>query len=978
MFAFALRPSTCRGRCVAFPLLATWLGVGTTILSLGNAASAEETRPNVVVLVADDWSWPHASVLGDRAIQTPNFDRVATEGVLFESAFVSTPSCTPSRLSLLTGQHHWRLREGDSLGGSLREEFPVYTEMLQEAGYRIGRFGKGVWPSKHQFRHRDSFGEKYRSFNEFLKDRQPGEPFCYWHGGQDPHRPYELGVGAKQGIDLSKITVPACLPDNETVRGDLADYLWEVQRFDRQVGQVIAQLEAIGELENTIVVVSSDNGMPFPRCKATLYDQGTRVPLAVRWGDKVAGGRNIADFVSLCDLAPTILEAAGLDPSPPMTGRSLMPQLLADRSGQIDPDRTFALSGIEKHVYAYPSRALRTEEYLYIRNFNPKQWPTGQVGEGQQQYDFAAEPWPTDKGAFSFNVDPSPSKQFLRLHGNDKGVQQYANLAFARRGDQELYDLATDPEQTRNLAADPDSARLVRRLRRQLDAELIKSGDPRVSVAGYQDRAVVGWPLRISEQLLKEKPEETGLAINILEEQLERITQLLPTTVVAQLRRVPIWMSPKYEGFRPTAEYHPSGGWLQRVGRRPELAQCVELSNIPIFEKEYRRMPMMILHELAHAYHHQVLGFDHPEVKAAYEAARDAGIYESVRRHNGKVERAYGISDHKEYFAESTEALFGRNDFYPFNRLQLKRHDPAMHQLLVRLWQTEEEEIDSRTEVDYRVSTPPADLKLPAFYKKYVDASGYPVVSSGKVNDYALKEAAYLIDMMLAERPDLRRTMVASGSRMIVIGYNEFTTDIPEYKHLRPADYWDARARGLGGSRDEPVCSCAEENVLAFEGDPYSTENILIHEFAHNIHLRGMVNLDATFQDRLNQAYERAMAQGLWKSKYASTNPAEYFAEGVQSWFNNNRPPDHDHNHVDTREELREYDRGLAEICEEVFGATELVYTKPQTRLRGHLAGYDPAKSPKFVWPEKLQKMKQKIRDDVKKQGDNRQKEYKN
>ena len=278
----------------------------------------------------------------------------------------------------------------------------------------------------------------------------------------------------------------------------------------------------------------------------------------------------------------------------------------------------------------------------------------------------------------------------------------------------------------------------------------------------------------------------------------------------------------------------------------------------------------------------------------------------------------------------------------------------------------------------YRVGTPPPDMELAAFYRKYLDANGYPIVSSEIVSDYALKEAAYLIDMMLAQRPDLRKAMVDSGSRMIVMAHDEFTTDIPEHSHMRPKDFWDARARGLGGSRNDPVCSCGEENLLGFEGDPYSTENILIHEFAHNIHLRGMVNLDPSFDDRLKQAYERAMAQGLWQAKYASTNPAEYFAEGVQSWFNNNRQPDHDHNHVDTRKELQEYDPGLAAICEEVFGETELVYTKPITRLTGHLAGYDSSKSPRFQWPERLKKSKEKIREDVKKQGNNRKQEYKN
>ncbi|MDA0281922.1 MAG: sulfatase-like hydrolase/transferase [Planctomycetota bacterium] len=443
-------------------------------------STAAGRRPNIVFCMADDWSWPHAGILGDPVVKTPHFDSIAREGVLFENAFVSTPSCTPSRLSILTGQHHWRLREGGSLGGSLREDYDVYTEMLQKAGFRIGRYGKGVWPSKNTFRNRDSFGERFRSFDDFLKERKSNEPFCYWHGGQDPHRPYELGVGRKSGIDLSKVKVPACLPDNETVRGDVADYLWEVQRFDREVGEIVARLKSIGELDNTIIVVSGDNGMPFPRCKATLYDQGTRVPLAVRWGSQVKGQRQVADFVSLCDLAPTFLEAAGIKPSEQMTGRSLLPLLASAKSGQVDPSRTYALTGMEKHVYLYPSRALRTRDFLFIRNFNPDQWPTGEVDGHNPTYDFASQPWPTEGGAFSFNIDPSPSKQFLRLHRIDADTREYARLAFLRHPPEELYDLRKDPEQLSNVASDPERLKILQKLRRQLNAELIKSADPRI------------------------------------------------------------------------------------------------------------------------------------------------------------------------------------------------------------------------------------------------------------------------------------------------------------------------------------------------------------------------------------------------------------------------------------------------------------------------------------------------------------------
>jgi hypothetical protein len=266
---------------------------------------------------------------------------------------------------------------------------------------------------------------------------------------------------------------------------------------------------------------------------------------------------------------------------------------------------------------------------------------------------------------------------------------------------------------------------------------------------------------------------------------------------------------------------------------------------------------------------------------------------------------------------------------------------------------------------------PPDKDGVPAFYTQRIRANGFPIVASTKVNPYALKEAAYLVNMMFAKRPEVREAMIKSGARMCIMAYNEYTTDLPEFTHLSAPrefanlsakDYWDARARGTGGSETDPYCSCAEENLLGYPGDPYAAECILIHEFAHNIHLRGLVNVDPTFDARLKAAYQAAMQAGLWKGKYASVNHHEYFAEGVQSWFDNNRENDHDHNNVNTRSELLEYDLGLAAICREVFGDTELKYTKPATRLTGHMAGYNPAMAPKFQWPERLQQAKAEIR----------------
>jgi hypothetical protein len=275
---------------------------------------------------------------------------------------------------------------------------------------------------------------------------------------------------------------------------------------------------------------------------------------------------------------------------------------------------------------------------------------------------------------------------------------------------------------------------------------------------------------------------------------------------------------------------------------------------------------------------------------------------------------------------------------------------------------------------------PPSPAGVPAFYTQWISAHGFPITASAKVSPYALREAAYLVDAMLAHRPDVREAMIRSGSRLCIMAHDEFTTDLPEWQWLAtvpepscpdvPAKHYrDARARGMGGSASDPFCSCAEENLLGYPGDPYAAECILIHEFAHNIHLRGMANVDPSFDGRLRAAYEQAMRAGLWRGKYASVNHHEYFAEGVQSWFDDNRENDHDHNHVDTRAELLAYDPGLAALCREVFGATELHYEKPATRLRDHLAGYDPATAPTFRWPAHLASALDRIQQQAKARG---------
>ena len=255
----------------------------------------------------------------------------------------------------------------------------------------------------------------------------------------------------------------------------------------------------------------------------------------------------------------------------------------------------------------------------------------------------------------------------------------------------------------------------------------------------------------------------------------------------------------------------------------------------------------------------------------------------------------------------------------------------------------------------YELTPPPAEWKLDPFYTKHVSAGGIPVVASEKVCDHALFEAAWIIDQMLRERPDVRETIIKNRVRCAVMAVSELTTQIPEHSDLKPAKYWDRRARGLGATKVRPAVSCGEENLLNYPGDPYASESILVHEFAHVIHQMGLKEIDSDFDERLRKLYRSAMEHGLWKGTYAASNAAEYWAEGVQSWFDTNRPPDHDHNHVDAREELEEYDPELAALIAEAFGNSTWRYRRPADRASAlHLAGYDPAAAPRFAWPAEL------------------------
>ena len=255
------------------------------------------------------------------------------------------------------------------------------------------------------------------------------------------------------------------------------------------------------------------------------------------------------------------------------------------------------------------------------------------------------------------------------------------------------------------------------------------------------------------------------------------------------------------------------------------------------------------------------------------------------------------------------------------------------------------------------VTAPPDAVRqqfgLADFYQKWTDLDGFPIVSSDAVRDTALREARWLIHKMIGHRPDILQAMTDSGVRFTVMAYSERTTDVPEHSDLKPKKYWDRRARGLGATPSRPSVSCGEENLLKFPGDPYATENILIHEFGHAIHEMGLSTPHPDFDQKLKKTFDQAIQSGLWKDTYAATSKEEYWAEGVQSWFDTNRENDSDHNHINTRSELRDYDPRLRQLLAGVFGDTPWRYSPPAKRSNlPHLKRYDPSTTPTFSWSQ--------------------------
>jgi N-sulfoglucosamine sulfohydrolase len=516
--------------------------------SPAGTAQRGPARPNILFCFADDWG-RYASIYAtlekqpslNQVVKTPNIDRVAREGVLFRHAFVNAPSCTPSRSSLLSGRYFFNTGRGAILQtAEWDSSIPSYPHLLRDAGYHIGETYK-VWSpgapvdapfgaGKHAYERAgnlpNNFSENVTkmmgegqtleaarakiydqvraNFEAFLADRKAGQPWHYWFGATTTHRRWIKGSGKKLwGIDPDALKgkLPPFLPDVPEVREDVADYLGEVQAWDAYIGLLLKKLEETGELENTLILVSGDHGMPgVTNGKCNLYDFGTGVALVARLPKGMGGrgnggnggnGRFVDDLISLVDLAPTFLEAAGVAIPAGMNARSFLDVLRSEKSGQVDASRTWVISGRERHVafanennLPYPQRALRTREFLYIRNLAPERWPLGTPHRVTETSVPGQEELESETYAAFADMDASPTKAWLVLHRNDAQGKRFYDIAFARRPAEELYDLIKDPHQLKNVAADPAYAKDRAKLQAQLMKILTDAGDPRVTGDG--------------------------------------------------------------------------------------------------------------------------------------------------------------------------------------------------------------------------------------------------------------------------------------------------------------------------------------------------------------------------------------------------------------------------------------------------------------------------------------------------------------
>lgn len=429
-------------------------------------------RPNILLALGDNWAWPHASALGDPTVKTPVFDRIAGEGLVFNNAFCPVPSCSPTRASLLTGRAAHQLQEAANLWGSFRK-FDVFTETLSDAGYEVGFTGKGLRPGKYlEFGwNQNPAGKEYKSFDAFMEQRDPDKPFFFWHGNTDVALGrWRYGPEAWGAMDPDSVVVPPNLPDNRAVRESMLAYYGRVMLQDHVFGEAVARLESDEVLADTLVIYTSDNGWQMPRGLANCYDTGTRIPLAMRWGNRFEPGRRIDGFVSLTDFAPTFVELAGAEVPTKMTGVSFA-ELLLGQPSTTARDHVFLErerhANVRKGNLSYPIRSIRTRDFLYLWNMRHDRWPAGDPKAWMSVGDFG-------------DVDGSWAKHFIIDHRDDPRIQPFFELNFGKRPEQELYDLRSDPDQLVNVADNPAYSDTLHQLHARVEKWMRDTGDPRV------------------------------------------------------------------------------------------------------------------------------------------------------------------------------------------------------------------------------------------------------------------------------------------------------------------------------------------------------------------------------------------------------------------------------------------------------------------------------------------------------------------
>lgn len=461
-----------------------------------NTPEEGSKKPNILFAVADDASWKHFGAYGIGWVDTPAFDKVASSGILFMNAYTPNAKCSPSRSSILTGRNSWQLESAANHAPYFPEKFKTYVEALGDNNYWVGYTGKGWAPgnpgtvngeerqlagpafNKHTTTpptKRISDIDYVRNFEDFLENRPDDAPFSFWFGSKEPHRKYEYGSGIdKGGKQLDEIDeVPAFWPDVDSIRTDMLDYAYEIEYFDNQLQRMLTKLEEIGELENTIVVVTADNGMPFPRIKGQVYEYSNHLPLAIMWPNGIKNpGRVVEDFVSFIDFAPTFLELANVTQEDskmqPITGTSLTDIFYSQKEGKINSKRDYVLVGKERHDVGrpgdqgYPVRGIVKGDFLYLNNFKTDLWPAGNPETGY------------------LNADGGPTKTFILDMRRKKGDTTYWHQNFGKRQTEELYNIKKDPYNLNNLAEDQEFAAVKSDLKDEMTTKLREQSDPRI------------------------------------------------------------------------------------------------------------------------------------------------------------------------------------------------------------------------------------------------------------------------------------------------------------------------------------------------------------------------------------------------------------------------------------------------------------------------------------------------------------------